>query len=338
MSLGGFPEILSNQWKETKNVEKNLKQLELLEAKLKEVIELMKKVVEKKSESLKETQELEREIEQTRREARETREEKRATELELSQIREFNFHQSQKTLRSDAIERAIYKDITQSYRIDNSMALEKLLYILAGQITKLLSLTGISKDISNITVQTLERYLSYLIESYLVFTLLNYAENEGRAQRRGRKVYFVDGAIRNSALHKTENEIFNDPVELGPLQENLVAAHLRALGEQSNVRLYHWRWKNHEVDFIYDDHSCPLALEIGSSFKHKRVSLKEFLKKHPKFHGGCYYVAPGINFSSAEAGEAGIGQMPLDLLLLAAGIQQKEALKARLSAFEKKVI
>ena len=259
---------------------------------------------------------------------------KQTTELSIAQVREVSFYQSQKTLRSDAIERAIYKDITQSYRVDNSMALERLLYTLAGQVTGLLSFKGISRDIFNMTVQTLERYLSYLIESYLVFTLPNYAKSEGSVQRRGRKVYFVDGAIRNSALHKTENEIFNDPVELGKLQENLVAAHLRVLGDQASVRLYHWRRKKYEVDFIYDDRSYPLALEIGSSSRHTLISLKEFLKEHPKFHGGCYYVAPGINFSSAETSETGIGQMPLDLLLLAVGVQQELALKNRLNVFE----
>ena len=213
------------------------------------------------------------------------------------------------------------------------MAPKRLLYTLAGQITGLLSLQDIGKDIS-VTTQTLERYLSYLIESYLVFTLPNYAKTEGSVQRRGRKVCFVDGAVRNAALHRDKNEIFNNPAELGKLQENLVSTHLGSLGEQTAVRLYHWRRKKYEIDFIYDDSNYPLALEIGSFSKHTRQGLKEFLKEQPQLHGGCYYIAPGINFMSAKTSKTGIGQLPLDLLLIAVGIQQEQSLKTRLNVFE----
>ena len=68
-----------------------------------------------------------------------------------------------------------------------------------------------------------------------------YASNERSAQRRYRKIYFIDTAIRNSALLKEQNQIFSEPLELGKLQENLVAGHLYHLGKQSNIRLYCWR-------------------------------------------------------------------------------------------------
>jgi hypothetical protein len=41
---------------------------------------------------------------------------------------------SQRILRSDAVERAIYKDIPQTFGIDNPMLLERMLYILGGQV------------------------------------------------------------------------------------------------------------------------------------------------------------------------------------------------------------
>ena len=51
--------------------------------------------------------------------------------------------ESQRVLRSDAVERAVYKDIPQAARVDNPMMLERLLYVLAGQVTGLLSPTNI---------------------------------------------------------------------------------------------------------------------------------------------------------------------------------------------------
>ena len=239
------------------------------------------------------------------------------------------FHKTREILRSDAIEKAIYKDIPQSYRIDSPMILERLLYVLAGQITGLLSLKGISKDISHSSA-TLDRYLNYLIQTYLVFTLSNYSKNERNIQRRQRKTYFVDIAIRNAALLKEREQIFNDPSELGKLHENLVASHLHHLGQQSGIRLFHWRRGNHEVDLVYDDPVLPMAFEIGTSKSHSRSGLKNFLKENPKFQKACYYVAPGLPFLSAEDSSSGVGDLPLDLLLLAIGWQQDKVLSLSL--------
>ena len=239
------------------------------------------------------------------------------------------FYKTREILRSDAIERAIYKDIPQSYRVDSPIILEKLLYVLAGQITGLLSPKGISKDISHSSA-TLERYLNYLIQTYLVFTLSNYDKNERNIQRRQKKTYFVDIAIRNATLLKDREQIFNDPSELGKLHENLLASHLYHLGRPSGIRLFHWKRGNDEVDLIYDDPIHPMAFEIGTSKSHFRSGLKKFLKENPKFQKACYYVAPVLQFLSAEDSSSGIGDLPLDLLLLAIGWQQDQALSLSL--------
>ena len=242
----------------------------------------------------------------------------------LENLRNLYFHKTQQILRSDAIERTLYKDIPQSYRIDSPMTLERLFYVLAGQVTGLLSLKEISQDISQASVQTLDRYLNYLIQTYLIFTLSNYDGNERNIQRRQKKVYFIDIAVRNSALQR--DHILKDSTELGKIQENLVASHLHHLGRKSGVRLYHWKRGKFEVDFIYDDPIHPLALEIGTSEKHSQLGLKQFLKENPKFNKGCYYIAPNLQFQSIEESSSGIGRLPLDLFLIAIGLQQESSL------------
>ena len=242
----------------------------------------------------------------------------------LGNLSSLYFHKAQQMLRSDAIERAIYKDIPQSYRVDSPLNLERLFYVLAGQITGLLSLKEISQDIPQASIQTLDRYLNYLIQTYLIFTLSNYDSNERNIQRRQRKVYFVDVAIRNSALQR--DQIFEDSTDLGKVQENLAASHLYHLGRQSGIRLYHWKRGKFEVDFIYDDPVKPLAFEVGSTDKHSQLGLKKFLQENPKFQKSCYYVAPDLQFQSVEESPSGIGRIPLDLFLIAIGLQYKKSL------------
>ena len=229
--------------------------------------------------------------------------------------------ESQQVLRSDAVERALYKDIPQSYGVRNPLMLERLLYVLAAQVSGILSPSRISRELG-ISMQTLDRYLSYLERAFLVFTLPNYSGRETNVQKRGRKLYFVDGAVRNAALHRGL-AVLDDPVEMGALLENLVAASLRALTHRTGVRLFHWRDGDHEVDLVFDHPDRPLAFEIASSSNHSRSGLHALIRRYPRFKGGCYLVTPQVPVFHPD--DSGVGTFPLDLLLLAAGILTNQA-------------
>lgn len=232
--------------------------------------------------------------------------------------------ESQQILRADAVERAIYKDIPQSFGVESPMMLERLLYVLAAQVTGILSPTGIGSDLG-LSQPTFDRYLSYLEQAFLVFTLPNYSGAESAIQRRGRKLYFVDGAVRNAALQRGLAPL-DEPAELGVLIENLVAATLRSLALHSGVRLHHWRERNNEVDVIFDHPDEPLAFEVGFSAQHSRAGMKAFIERHPRFEGRGYIVAPQAVVAHPASMSEGVGTLPLDLFLLAAGAQARDAL------------
>ena len=222
---------------------------------------------------------------------------------------------SQQILRSDAVERAIYKDIPQSFGVDNPIMLERLLYVLAGQVAGILSPSRICRELG-MSQPTFDRYLSYLESAFLVFALPNYSGRETNIQKRGRKIYFVDGAVRNAALHRGL-ALLDNPTELGFLIENLVAASLHALAVRSGIRLHHWRDGKHEVDLIFAHPSRPLAFEIASSPDHSRSGLRALIRRHRRFKGGCYLVAPQAPVMHPD--HSGIGTLPLDTLLLSVG-------------------
>ncbi|MGH8884915.1 MAG: ATP-binding protein [Egibacteraceae bacterium] len=238
--------------------------------------------------------------------------------------------ESQQVLRSDAVERAIYKDIPQSFGVDNPMMLERLLYVLAGQVTGLLSPTRLCRELDGLSQPTFDKYLSYLETTFLVFTLPNYSGREATVQKRGRKLYFVDGAIRNAALQRGLAPLDN-PVELGMLLENLIAATLHSLAVHSGVRLFHWRDGNHEVDLVLDHPQVPLAFEIGSSADHHRGGLIALAERHPRFRGRCYLVAPRAPLLQPSSSALGVGTLPLDLFLVACARQAEAAQAARLA-------
>lgn len=235
---------------------------------------------------------------------------------------------SQRVLRADAVERAVYKDIPQSFGVESPLALERVLYLLAAQIGGLISPTKLCRE-AGLSQPTFDRYLLHLERAFLVFTLPNYSGVESKVQRRGRKLYFVDVAVRNAALQRGAGPL-SSAAEMGLLTENLCASHLHRLATHAGVRLFHWRDGDREVDLVYDDPNDPLAFEIASSVRHSKRGIATFVDRHPRFTNRCYLVAPDAPPLTPESTSRGIGTIPLELFLGLVGLQAERALAAQL--------
>lgn len=236
---------------------------------------------------------------------------------------------SQRTLSSDAIQKAIYQDIPQVFNVQEPIKLERLLYTLAGQIAEIVSFASLERSVG-LSTKTLQNYINYLERSFLLFLLPNYASSEETVQRRGRKLYFIDSAVRNAALQRGITPL-NDPSELGHLYENTIAAHLFSLAQQTHVRLYHWREGKSEVDFVYDHPSHPIALEIGSSAKHSLKGIKALCKKHPKFKGSSFLAYPNATPHKPNPETGSPGHVPLEACVTLISQHATLALKQKLS-------
>jgi predicted AAA+ superfamily ATPase len=224
-------------------------------------------------------------------------------------------------------------DIPNAFGVGEPVKLERLLYTLAGQVAGLLSFANVSRTVG-LSEQAVGNYIRYMEQSSLIFLLPNYAPREETIQRRGRKLYFVDGAVRNAALERGIGPL-EDPAEMGFLLENAAAAHLYALSQQTRTRLYYWRHSNFEVDFVYDDPREPMAFEIASSSRHDLSSLQAFQEQNPKFAGRCFLVSldPIAHAPAAiKTGGLSVGRLPLDWFLMAVGAQADRALRQRLGS------
>jgi uncharacterized protein len=237
---------------------------------------------------------------------------------------------SQQTLSKDSIERAIYKDIPQAFRVEDPMQLERVLYALAGQVSQILSPQSLCEQLIGLSQPTLDRYIAYLERSFLVFLLSGFAGSEIGKQKRGRKVYFLHSAVRNAALQRGIGPL-TDTQEMGLLMENAAAAHMFALAQHSGTRAFYWRKKDAEVDLILESVDRPLAFEIASSVSHHRAGLVALQRDHERFRGGCYLVAPDAPLRGPDPKNDDIGSLPLDVFLLAVGAQADRAAAARIS-------
>lgn len=201
-----------------------------------------------------------------------------------------------------------------------------MLYILAGQITGIFSPNSIAADIG-LAPKTLDTYATFLERAFLIFTLNNYATSEETVQRRGKKLYFMDAAVRNAALLRGIAPL-NDSAEMGLLVENMAASHLRALAHQESVRLYHWRNKNNEIDLVYDHPDAPVAFEVTVAKSHTERGFRSFQERFPRFKGKCYLISMQTE-SRKPQGDLP-GTISLDDFLIVVGLQEHKALQDRI--------
>ncbi len=240
---------------------------------------------------------------------------------------------SQQVLRSEAVQRVAGMDIPQAFDIKNPLELERLLYMLAGQMCGLANISNLAKELG-VSRLTAHRYIDYLEKAYLVFMLPNYSTNESSIQRKGRKVYFMDGAVRNAALQRGLAPL-HDAAEQGYLRENTAAAHLHALALQSGARLFHWRDGESEVDLVYADPAGPIAFEIASGVNHSRKGLRSIQESFPQLANRCFLVsANSITYAMPSPERDGIGNIPLEAFLLLVGAQVRNAICRRLGVPE----
>lgn len=173
----------------------------------------------------------------------------------------------QKYIKESIVDKVLYRDIPQLFRIKQITVLEGLLGILMDEPGQIIDLTSLGKDL-NISRQTLSLYLRYLEESYLIRKLYNYSKNRRKAERKLKKLY--------PTIQSPELLFAEDDQARSKAFECAVVNQLRAE--------YFWRdpYKN-EVDVIQDGTS-PMPIEIKYG-KIETAGVTAFLKKFKMAEG-----------------------------------------------------
>ncbi|MDG6244913.1 MAG: ATP-binding protein [Methanolobus sp.] len=133
----------------------------------------------------------------------------------------------------------LIKDVTVRYNIKDIQKLEELAKYYMTNISSQNSYNRI-KNIFGMSLDTVERYSSYLESTYMLFFIKKYSYSLKEQVLNPRKVYALDTGLRNTVS-------FSFSQDYGRLVENLVFIHLRR--EYSDI--YYWKNETQkEVDFI----------------------------------------------------------------------------------------
>lgn len=144
-----------------------------------------------------------------------------------------------KSYISTLFESVIFKDIVKRYNIRFSRKLYDLSLYLISNHSNEFSYTRLKQVLDFRSVQTLENYVEYLKEAFLVFTLNRYSNKIQEQIKSPRKVYAIDPGAINAIKFKLTPD-------LGRLIENIVAIELLRKGDD----FFCYKTQNSkEVDF-----------------------------------------------------------------------------------------
>ncbi len=93
-----------------------------------------------------------------------------------------------KYVKEGIIDKIIYKDIPQLFKIGDMSILESLINLLIDEPGQLIELSKLAAELKT-TRQTLSNYISYLEESQLLRKLYNYSKNRRKTERKLKKYY-----------------------------------------------------------------------------------------------------------------------------------------------------
>lgn len=224
-------------------------------------------------------------------------------------------HEKKSKYLRDLFERTYLKDIIERNKIlNNEEVLATLLDVIAsgvGALTNPSKLSNTFKSERGVTVapDTVDRYLGFFIDSYLIQKAVRYDVKGRKYIKTPSKYYYTDPGLRNARLgfrqieetHMMENVLYNDLIRRG-YDVDVGVVEIATIEDGKKVR------KQLEVDFVvnrgneryYIQSALTIAdpekkkqeiaslLRIPDSFK-KIVVVRDYLKPY-KDENGIQYV------------------------------------------------
>jgi hypothetical protein len=142
------------------------------------------------------------------------------------------------------VQSILYKDIVRRFKIRSIQGLEDLAYYLCSNVAKEFSYQTLTHVTHCRSVHTAARYLKYMEEAFLFFTLRRFSFKVREQAASNKKAYCVDTGVA-MALG------FRPGRDEGRLWENVVAIELHKKELRGEALIYFWRnAQNEEVDFV----------------------------------------------------------------------------------------
>ena len=140
----------------------------------------------------------------------------------------------------------ILKDVVQRHNVRYADDLYNLAKFLMSSFSNEISYTKLKNTLNFRSVNTVQSYVRYLEDTYLIFHLDMFSFKQREQIKSPKKMYVIDTGMANAVSFKFSEDI-------GNMMENTVAVEL--LRQKSNsisrIEVYYWKDAQHrEIDFV----------------------------------------------------------------------------------------
>ena len=162
----------------------------------------------------------------------------------------------------------IVKDIVQRNKISDILMLKSILRFMFDNIGNLLSSKKISDTLTSnnrkIDTKTVEKYISFLMESYVIYQANRYNIKGKEYLKTLEKYYVVDIGLRYALLGKSS-------MDVGHILENIVYLELLRRGYD----VYVGKINDYEVDFVAMDGKTTIYYQVAASVRDESTLKRE---------------------------------------------------------------
>ena len=192
-------------------------------------------------------------------------------------------------MSTSIIEPTISQDVLQMEEIRKPALMRALFYLGAAYSAQELTyvkLLGQLQDAGN-TI-TLAHYLELLGRAGLLKGLEKFTFEKIRQRKSSPRFMVCDTSLMVLAADVLPTQAIEDTAFRGHLVESAVGAYLLARAQEEGFKVYYWRDRNDEVDFVLQKGSSITALEVKSGPVKGTGGGLAFLKRYP--HALSYVI------------------------------------------------
>lgn len=195
-----------------------------------------------------------------------------------------NLNQDENLIRNylDGIYHTVLlKDVISRNKIKDVMILETLLKFIFSNIGQLVSTKKISDTLKsngrNSSVNTIETYLTYLMDSFIIYKVSRYNIKGKENLKTGDKYYVCDLGLRNYLLGGIK--------DMGSILENIIFLELKKRNYQISIG----KIGTQEIDFVVKNEKglkyiqVALSLRDEQTLQKKLAPLKQINDNYPKY-------------------------------------------------------
>ena len=184
-------------------------------------------------------------------------------------------------VKDSLIEPSISKDVLMNTNILKPQLLRQLFEIGSNYSGELLSLTKVAaqlQDAGNVT--TLAGYLHLLDECNLLCGLQKYAEDNARKYNSIPKFQVYNSALRNVYADEDFAEAIQNPKSWGRYVESAIGAYIVSQSQIIGYKVYYWRDKSEEVDYVLTYRNRTIAIEVKSGRRTTNKGIVKFAEQY----------------------------------------------------------